>query len=70
MTQIRLDAVLSTQLHDLTQVVELCDPAGRVLRRFVPIADLSEWVPVSADASEDELDRREQSTEWYTTDGE
>jgi hypothetical protein len=67
MTRIVLDASVSNQLHALTQPAELCDPTGKVLGRFVPAIDLSQWEPVSPDVSEEELDRREQSTEWYTT---
>jgi hypothetical protein len=68
MTQIKLDAMLSSQLHDVSEVVELCDPSGRVLGKFLPTADMSQWEPLSPEVSEEELDRREQSTEWYTTD--
>ncbi len=32
-----------------------------------PLIDMSEWEPVSPDVSEEELDRREQETESYTT---
>ena len=67
MTQITLDATLSGTLHSLGQAVELCDPSGKVLGRFVPLIDLSEWEPVTPEAGEEELDRREQSTEWYST---
>lgn len=67
MPKITLDQALSSQLHELSQVVELCDPSGRVLGRFVPLIDLSKWEPLSPDVSEEELDRREKSTEWCTT---
>lgn len=67
MTQIILDPSLANKLTNLSQVVELCDTSGRVLGRFVPAVDLSEWEPVSPDVSEEELDQREQATEWYTT---
>jgi hypothetical protein len=67
MTQIILDTSISSKLHDLTQPVELCDPAGRILGEFVPRIDMSEWEPLSPAASEEELDRREQSEDWYTT---
>lgn len=68
MTQIILDASVSSKLSDLTQLVELCDPSGRVLGEFVPRIDMSEWEPVSPEASEEELDRREKSNERrYTT---
>lgn len=29
--------------------------------------DTPEWEPATPGASEEELDRREQSTEWYST---
>ena len=68
MTQIILDANVTSQLSNLTRSVELCDPSGRVLGRFVPLIDSSEWEPVSPPASEEELDRREQAGEKrYTT---
>jgi hypothetical protein len=68
MTQIILDANLSSRLHSLSQAVELCDPLGQVLGRFVPLIDLSEWEPLSPDVSEEELDRRAKSNEKrYTT---
>jgi hypothetical protein len=68
MTHIILDISASTRLNDLTHPVELCDPSGRVLGRFLPQIDMSEWEPVTQAASEEELDRREQSGEKrYTT---
>ncbi len=67
MPKVTLDAALSSKLHAFAQDVELCDPDGRVLGRFIPRVDMSEWKPISPDVSEEELDRREQSTEWYTT---
>ena len=67
MTQIFLDANLASQLTKLGQAAELCDPSGRVVGKFLPRIDMSEWEPVSPDISEEELDRREQSTDWYNT---
>ncbi len=67
MTQITLDAGLAGKLRDLAQTVELCDPSGRVLGRFVPLIDPADWEPTEPEISEEELDRREQSTEWCTT---
>lgn len=68
MTQIILDASATSKLHDLTQSVELCDPSGRVLGRFIPLIDMSEWEPISPDISEEELDRRAKSNQKrYTT---
>jgi hypothetical protein len=68
MTQILLDASSVSMLTSVTQPVELCDPAGRVLGKFVPNIDPSEWEVVGPEASEEELKQREQSKEWYTTD--
>jgi hypothetical protein len=66
MTRIALDAAAASKFHDLTQVTEVCDPAGNVLGRYIPTPDLSEWEPLSPEVSEEELDRRERSNEWYT----
>jgi len=63
MTRVVLDADLATRFHGLCHTVELCDPSGRVLGRFVPASDLSDWEPMIPEASERELDRREQSGE-------
>jgi hypothetical protein len=67
MSRITVDASLSSLLYGLTQPVELCDPSGRILGRFVPLIDLTEWEPVTPGVSEEELDRRAQSTDWYST---
>jgi hypothetical protein len=42
MIRITLDASSAGKLHGLTQVVELCDPSGRVLGQFIPAVDPSE----------------------------
>jgi hypothetical protein len=68
MPKITLDETLANKLNELSQVAELCDSSGRVLGRFIPQVDISEWEPVSPDVSEEELDRRERSNEKrYTT---
>ncbi len=63
MVQIMIDPTLANKLQGLSDVVELCDAAGCVLGRFVPRLELSEWEPVSADISAEELDRRFRSQE-------
>ncbi|HVC95621.1 MAG TPA: hypothetical protein VND64_18150 [Pirellulales bacterium] len=63
MNQITLDASVSNKLNEFTVPIELCDPSGRVLGRFVPMIDPSEWEAVSPAAGEAELDRREQGNE-------
>ena len=68
MNQIFLDANGCIQLNQINRPVEICDPAGRVLGRFVPLIDSSLWEPISPAASEEELNRRELSNEKrYTT---
>ena len=68
MTRIILDANLASKLNELGQPVELCDPSGQVVGRFVPRIDLSQWEPMTPEVSEEELDRREQANEKrYTT---
>lgn len=70
MTQITLDAGLAERLHHAGSSVELCDPDGKVVGRFVPLADLvqygsvvdlSQWEPVGAGITEEELLRRSRS---------
>jgi hypothetical protein len=68
MTRITLDQDLARRLHELIEPVELCDPSGKVLGMFSPQFDMSEWEPVTPEATEEELDRRARSPgPWYTT---
>ncbi len=72
MTRIVVDAAVSSQLNQPGQVVEVVDPSGRVLGHFmvcpsIPGFDPSEWEYVEPDISEEELQRREQSNDWVTS---
>lgn len=68
MSQFILDANSAGQLGTLTQTVELCDPSGKVLGRFVPRIDPAEWEILGTELSEEELRQREQSKQRrYTT---
>lgn len=67
MARIVVDPQLQEQLHALTEPAELCDEQGRVIGRFVPQLDIGSYMPLTPQVSEDELRRREQSTEWFTT---
>jgi hypothetical protein len=67
MTKIRVDETLSNQLHQVGEVVELCDPSGAVLGRFIPLIDPSKWQALTPEASEQELDQREQEADEFTT---
>ena len=67
MTKIIVDETLLSKLDNLSQPLELCDQSGRILARVFPMLDLSNYEPWEAPISEEELRRREQSDEWYTT---
>jgi hypothetical protein len=67
MTRVVINADLRSKLPALTQPLELCDEAGNVLGQFTPVLDLSQYEPLEPQVSEEELDRREQESEWYTT---
>ncbi len=67
MTKIVVDEALRNKLLNLTQPLELCDESGRVLASVFPKLDLSQYEPSEPQISEEELERRMNSTEWYTT---
>jgi hypothetical protein len=67
MNRIVVDADLRSRLGNLREPLELCDESGQLLGRLFPAIDLSEYEPWEPSTSEEELRRREQSTEWYTT---
>ncbi len=67
MTRIILDAAMREKLHGRTQPLELCDESGQVLARVTPLLDLSQYEPCEPEISEEELQRREKSDKWYTT---
>jgi hypothetical protein len=68
MTRVIVDAELLKKLHNLTEPLELADESGCVLAKVLPAAfDPSEWERWEPEWDEEELRRREQSEEWYTT---
>jgi hypothetical protein len=67
MVQITIDADVAAKLRAHVTEVELCDPSGRIIGRFYPKIDLSDWEPVTPDISEEELAAREKSTDWLST---
>ena len=67
MTRITIDAELRARLHNLIEPLELCDEAGKVVARVKPVFDSTQWEPLDPQISEEELDAREKSTVWYTT---
>jgi hypothetical protein len=58
---------VASKLEQLKEPVQLCGPTGRVLGRFFPEVDMSEWEPVSDDITDEELDRRLNSNETRFT---
>ena len=67
MTRILIDADLPSKIQQLTEPAELCDASGRVVAQVFPVFDLSGYEPWLPPIDEEELRRREQSDEWYTT---
>jgi hypothetical protein len=67
MTKITMDPILSSKLGNAAGVVELCDPSGRLLGRFVPHWRMADWESRTPEPCEDELLRREQEMESYST---
>lgn len=68
MTRIVVDALLREKLQGLSAPLELCNDDGRVLARLMPVYDAEEYGPLDPPISEDELARRESSSEKrYTT---
>jgi hypothetical protein len=63
MTQIVVDDVLLSKLHNISRPLELCDKSGRVLGRVFPALDLTQYEPLEPQVSEEELDRREKANE-------
>lgn len=67
MTRLTLDEPMKSRLDDLTEPVEFCDETGRVLGRYIPSFDPDDYEPLVPQVSDDELQRRRASREWYST---
>lgn len=63
MDPIILDPVLAEKLSSLQGPVEVYSPSGTKLGRFVPLVDLTGWVPLTPGISEEERVRRKASSE-------
>ena len=61
MTKIICDSALREKLHDLAKPLELCDEAGHVLARVVPVLDLELEASSEPQITGEELDRRIES---------
>ena len=55
MTRITLDAATADKLQAADHPVEVCDPSGKVIGRFTPAFDPSEWEPWEPEIDEEEL---------------
>jgi hypothetical protein len=67
MTRITLDAASQNVLHALTEPAELCDDEGRVIGRFLPRMDPTQFTPLEPQVNDDALSLRERSTDWHST---
>ena len=68
MNRIVIGANLQRELLKVVQPAELCDECGRVIGRFLPQPDPSEYGPLEPQVSEEELDHRDRSNgKRYTT---
>lgn len=56
MTRVVLDELLQAKLGEMVYPVEFCDTSGRVLGRFIPTVDLSQYVPLTPEISDEELE--------------
>ena len=68
MNEIVVPDTIVSQLQGLPHPINLCSASGKKLGCFVPTVDPSLYEIVGPEPSEEELDRIEQSTEWYSTD--
>jgi hypothetical protein len=67
MNTITIDSIISSKLSAAAGVVELRDPAGKILGRFIPHWDMADWESIRPELSEEELRRRTLETESYST---
>ena len=67
MEKIIIDTSTLAKLGHLREQYEICDASGRLLGRFFPVADRTLYDEIQKDIIEEELDRRSQATEVYST---
>lgn len=66
MTRVIVDASLKSKLHNLTEVLELCDESGHILGRFTPEVDSTACERYEPQLSEEELERRRLEPDYST----
>lgn len=68
MSQLQIDFGLAQKLRSLNEPVELCDPEGKVIGKYVPAFNLADWEFETPDITDEEMQRRLASTgKRYTT---
>ena len=60
MPPITIDTTLTAKLRGLAHPVELCDESGRILGRYVPVANCEDRT--QPQISDEEMSRRKQET--------
>jgi hypothetical protein len=69
MTRITVDAQVQGLLLNFTKLLELCDESGAVRAKLVPcpVEDPNEWVDLTPDLTDEELEREIESGESLST---
>jgi hypothetical protein len=69
MTRVMVDAQLQQVLLNFTKPLELCDESGTVRAKLVPCPaeDSNEWIDLTPDLTDEELEREIDSGESYST---
>lgn len=68
MSRVLVNDTLRSLLHNLSEPLEFHDESGRVMGRFLPEIDLSDYEPWEPPPlTKEELQRRAQESESFTT---
>jgi hypothetical protein len=67
MNRVVIDQQMRDRLGNLRHPLELCDESGRVLAYLTPAVTQEAYKRVQSPHSEEELQRREQEEETYST---
>lgn len=59
MTKVTVDAAIRARLHDLSELLEVCDESGRTLGYFHPLV-LAGDAKAASPLSDEEIERRRQ----------
>jgi hypothetical protein len=67
MQKLIVDPSTLAKLTTLREPYEVCDESGRLVGRFFPAVDAALYHDIDLDINEEDLDRRSQEAEVYTT---